>query len=371
MNEKEAIILLNLISGLGPIKVKALINAFQLPSKIFQQNQTNLSKVKGISAKLADKILAPENSEVLHNELNLVEKCGVTLITILDEEYPEILKEIYDAPLCLYIRGDVSVLKSNCIGIVGSRRISTYGQKMSSFLSESAGYAGWTVVSGLAYGADIIAHRGALNANGKTIAVLGGGLAKIHPQDHIPTAKEIVENGCVISEFPMQMSPTRQTFPMRNRIISGLSQGTIVIEASINSGSLITANFANEQNRTVFAVPCQADSSTGRGCNDLIKKGAKLTENFDDVLEEFEFVPNSQNFQKKVKNEIEEPGLNFNIELSKEEQIIIDAISLEPLSIEKLVEKTKISVGDLLSITMQMEIKKLIKQEDRRYTLKA
>ncbi len=369
MNEKEAIILLNLINGLGPIKAKALIDAFQLPSKIFQQSKINLIKVKGISAKLADKILAPENETILKNELITVQNCGVTLLTIMDEEYPDILKEIYDAPLCLYIRGDISILKSNCIGIVGSRRISGYGSKMTRFLSESAGYAGWTVVSGLAYGADIIAHRGALDAQGKTIAVLGGGLAKIHPQDHIPTAKLIVDNGCVISEFPMQMNPTRQTFPMRNRIISGLSQGTIVIEAGISSGSLITANFANEQNRTVFAVPCQADSSTGRGCNELIKKGAKLIENFDDVLEEFEFVPNLQSYRKKEKEEIEEPELGFELELSDEEQKIIDAISLEPLSLEKLVEKTNIPVGNLLSITMQMEIKKIIKQEDRKYKI--
>ncbi len=363
MTDKEAIILLNTISGIGAIKIQSLMD-FWKPAEIFNQSAGKLSQINGISSKIAKNILDTLDTDALEKELDIINRGGVEVVTKLDEEYPERLKEIYDSPPCLYVRGNVSVLKTPMLAIVGSRRISSYGRRMAQHLSEAAGYAGWTVVSGLAYGTDGIAHQGALDAQGKTIAVLGGGLARIHPQDHIPLAREIVKEGAVISEFPMTMSPNRHSFPMRNRVISGLSNGVLVIEAGIRSGSLITANFANEQGRTVFAIPGQVDNPSARGCNSLIKDGAKLTENFNDILEEFEFLPGFENYASRKQNkQQEEQELDFSA-FSDVEQKICDALKVESLTIDGLVATTKLDLVEIMSTSMQLELKKILTKDN-------
>jgi DNA processing protein len=203
-----------------------------------------------------------------------------------------LLAEIHDPPLCLYVRGELPDPELPALAVVGSRRVTPYGRRMAELLAGAAAQAGWPVISGLAYGVDAAAHEAAVAAGGLTVAVLGGGLARIHPQEHIPLAKRIAAgHGAVVSEFPMTFPPTRQTFPMRNRIISGLSRGVVVVEAGTKSGALITARTALEQGRQVFAVPGRADDPQSRGCNNLIRDGAKLTESFDDVIADFEFLP--------------------------------------------------------------------------------
>lgn len=248
-----------MVSGVGPARMAALVAACGSPSAVLERSAGELSSIQGISAALAEKIASWREHVDLAGELDLADRGGVRIIVKDDPEYPSILKEIHDAPICLYVRGKLPDLESKSIAIVGSRRMSAYGRSMAQHLAESAVYAGWTVVSGLAYGVDAAAHQAVLNAGGKTVAVLGGGLARVQPQEHLPMAREIAATGAVVSEYPMEFPPNRRSFPMRNRIISGLSRATLVVEAGIGSGALITAAAATEQGRAVFAVPGGSD----------------------------------------------------------------------------------------------------------------
>ena len=292
MTGQEACIILNMLSGIGPARLEALLAFCGEPAEIFRVSAADLASVQGISEAMAERIVNWEKYVDLKHELDLAGRGGVHIITRSDEEYPRLLAQIHDPPICLYIRGRLPEnLSTRSLAIVGTRNITSYGQRMARHLAESAAYSGFTVVSGLAYGVDAIAHQAALDAGGESVSVLGGGLARIQPQEHVPLAREITAHGAVISEFPMEFSPTRHSFPMRNRIISGMCRGTLVVEAGLNSGSLITASFALEQGRTVFAVPGQADNPQAAGCNRLIRQSAILTETFDDILEEFDFLP--------------------------------------------------------------------------------
>ena len=248
-----------MVSGVGPARLAALTAACGSPSAVLERSAAELHSIPGIGEALAAKIASWREHIDLAAELDLAERGGVRILVQADPEYPSILKEIHDAPICLYVRGTLPDLDSASIAIVGSRRMTAYGRTMAKHLSESAVYAGWTVVSGLAYGIDAIAHQAALDAGGKTIAVLGGGLARVQPQDHLPLAREIAQSGAVVSEYPMEFPPNRRSFPMRNRIISGLSRATLVVEAGIGSGALITAAAAIEQGRSVFSVPGGSD----------------------------------------------------------------------------------------------------------------
>ena len=297
MTEQLAYIALNGVTDIGPVKVKALLDVFGTAERVLTASPAALSKVSGIGSKVA-KAIHERDRNFAAAECELAERAGVEIITLADAAYPALLKEIHDPPLCLYVRGDADVLRRShsAIAMVGSRQTTRYGVKMADNLARSAALAGWIVYSGLARGIDTIAHKGALAVGGQTVAVVGSGLAHMYPQENMELARRIVNNGAVISEFPMRVPPSKRSFPMRNRIISGLTQGTIVVEAGFRSGSIITANQALDQNRQVFAVPGQADSPQSRGCHALIKQGtAKLVENFQDVLEEFSFIPGMGN----------------------------------------------------------------------------
>lgn len=357
MTDRTALIILNMISGIGPIRVRELCSLFGSPSKILSLTREELAAAPNIGKKLAVDISSWGKNIDYEKEIDMAEKAGVKIITSIDDEYPGLLKEIYDPPLCLYVRGDLPENTDENIGIVGSRRVTNYGSRIGKHLAEAASFAGWTVVSGLAYGIDAIAHQAVVEAKGKTIAVLGGGLARVHPQDHVPLAKKIIETGgAVISEFPMEFSPNKWSFPMRNRIISGLAQGVIVVEAGLRSGSLITSKCALDQGRMVFAVPGQADNPQAKGTNQLIKTGAKLTESFDDVLEEFEFLPGLQAQEHKIQQE------ELKLDLPEEEQAILNALSKGALSADQLTTETNIPPGALLSQLMKLEMKKLVSQ---------
>ncbi len=250
-----------MISGVGPARLACLVASCGSPSSVLERSAAELRSIQGIGEALAAKIASWRDSVDLDAELNMAERGGVRILVKDDPEYPPILKELRDAPICLYVRGALPDLESSSIAIVGSRRMSSYGRNMAQHIAESAAYAGWTVVSGLAYGVDAVAHQAVLNAGGKTIAVLGGGLARVQPQEHLPLAREIsASGGAVVSEYPMEFPPNRRSFPMRNRIISGLSRGTLVVEAGLGSGALITAAAATEQGRAVFAVPGEIDN---------------------------------------------------------------------------------------------------------------
>jgi DNA processing protein len=373
-SDREACIILNMVSGVGSARLEAMVSYFGAPCRILEADEQELTRINGVGKVLAEKICSWEDTIDLEVETGLAERGGVKIITRYDNDYPELLKEIHDPPICLYVRGEIPPITPRTLAIVGSRRISTYGRTMARHLAESAAYSGWLVVSGLAYGVDAIAHQATMDAKGKTIAVLGGGLAKIQPQDHIPLAREIMENGALISEFPMEFPASRHSFPMRNRIISGLSRGVLVVEAGLKSGALITAKQALEQGKLVFSVPGQADNPQARGCNYLIKQGAKLTENFDDILEEFEFLPEAAKIREERESEEdiatekdEESEVADN--LSEEETKILKALKDKEQTVDNLIAETQLSPGKLLSLLMQMEMKKLIKQlPGRKYT---
>lgn len=293
MTDHEAYIALNLTQGIGPARATLLCQIFGSASEIFQHTADEIATVHGISSALAENILASAGAP-LQRELELIERSNVQVLTLSDYGYPEPLRAIEDPPICLYVCGTLpEELAGSSVAIVGSRRATVYGMRMAQHLAESAACAGWVVVSGLAAGVDTAAHKGTVGVNGKTVAVLGGGLMKIQPQENIELARSILEmNGAVISEHPMLFPPTRHSFPMRNRIISALSVATIVVEAGSRSGALITAATATDQGKQVFAVPGNADNEMSVGCNELIKSGgAALLTSFEDVLSAADFLP--------------------------------------------------------------------------------
>jgi DNA processing protein len=355
VTDKDAYIILNLIPGIGSVKIKELISIFSSPTNLLNASEQELDKIKGINKNIKETLSNWKTTIDYKHELELAEKGGVKIITLADEDYPQSLKEIYDPPICLYIRGSLNANTEKNIAIVGSRRITRYGKDAAKHLATAAANTGWCVISGLAYGIDATAHQAVVDTKGQTIAVLGGGLARIHPQDHIPLAREILQNGgAIVSEFPMEFTPTRWSFPMRNRIISGLSQGLIVIEAGLKSGSLITARCALEQGRSVFAVPGEIDNPQAKGTNQLIKNGAKLTESFDDILEEFSFITNKDTRTPKQVPEEEYSNLT-ELELKIFEELKQGSLSADNISLA-----CAIPAGATLATLMQMQLKNII-----------
>ncbi len=371
MNDREAYLILNALGGIGPIRMEALLNEVPSAADIFHQSETVLSAIPGITAPLVHKIKHWNEFFNLDAELRMMERGGVTLLTREDDAYPSCLKEIHNAPVCLYVRGVIPrEITARGIAMVGTRNISHYGEAMARQLAESAAFAKWVVVSGLAVGVDTVVHRSTVNAGGKTVAVLGGGLARLHPQENLRLARDIITTGgAVISEYPMTMSPTRNTFPMRNRIISGLTLGTIVIEAGLNSGSLITAAQAVEQGRRIFAVPGNVNTQNSNGCNDLIRKGAVLIENFDHVLEEFDFLPGFDS--RSTATDLHETNVFDNDEVFNEDGGIpaspvqnacTEALRKGDLSLEQLSQTTGFPAGELMSALIALEILHSVKR---------
>ena len=372
MTNQEACIILNMLSGIGPARLNALLAFCGKPQEIFSTSQKDLASVQGISESMAEKIVNWEKYVDLGHEMELAKRGGVSIITREDEEYPELLSQIHDPPICLYVRGQLPQdLSSRSLAVVGTRNVTNYGQRMAKHLSEAAAYSSFVVISGLAYGVDAIAHRAALSAGGETVSVLGGGLARIQPQEHVPLAREIAQHGAVISEFPMETNPTRHTFPMRNRIISGLSRGTLVIEAGLNSGSLITASFAMEQGRTVFAVPGQADNPQAAGCNRLIRQNAVLTETIDDILEEFDFLPGFGRNENMLREEdaaislLSENGEDNSI--SSEAAKILDLLQKEDATVDELSAALGCSAAEISASLIGLELLRRVRKDGLKY----
>ena len=369
MNNREACIVLNMLSGIGYAKYKALVGRFEEPARVFAATKNELTSVKGISDAIADKILNYKELVDLDNELLRAERGGVQILTLADEEYPEELRNIYDPPLCLYVRGRLPVFKNNAVAIVGSRKMSMYGERMTKSFAQDAVNQGFVVISGLAFGVDYVAHKAVVDADGITVAVLGGGLTQIHPREHIPLAREIIQKGgAIISEFPMDFPVSRTSFPRRNRIVSALSSVVIVIEAGLESGALITANVALEQGKDVFAVPGNADNPQAKGCHKLIRESAaNLAENFSQVLE----VLDGGLF--RMAEFAEEPLAAYQAEscFTPEEQKIIDLLADGDKSIDDLALESNMESGALLGILMKLEMKFVIlKNPDRTYRMR-
>ncbi len=286
MTRLEALISLNMVSNIGGIRLKKLLEFFDRPQDILNAPEEKLIAISGIGRAIAARIHSFKKTD-LDNELKLVKRHNLRIITRDDADYPENLKDIIDPPIVLYVKGKLKPQDKNSVAIVGSRLASFYGLSCAEKFSGELTDHGFTVVSGMARGIDTASHRGALKQRGRTIAVIGSGFNQIYPPENKELSEEISGHGAVISEFPVDTLPLPQNFPRRNRVISGLSLGVLVVEAAGNSGALITADFALEQGREVFALPGKVDSFTSSGTNGLIKQGAKLVSCVDDIIEEF------------------------------------------------------------------------------------
>jgi len=355
MNEFEAYVALNMVGGIGSVRLKKLLEYFTKPQEIFKANAGKLTLISGIPQKLTQRISAFKYSD-LDLELGLAKSAGLKIVTCQDKDYPENLKNIPDPAIVLYCLGEIKKSDSLSLGVVGSRRASFYGLKNAEKFAFELGEKGFTIVSGMARGIDTYAHRGALKSGGRTIACLGSGFNNIYPEENKELVQDISKSGCVISEFPVNAPPLKENFPRRNRIISGLSLGLLVVEAARNSGALITADFALEQNRDVFALPGNIDSSLSYGTNSLIKQGAKLVSSVDDILEEYSLRPEDL----KGKLGLQEIGSKETVD--SQEDILYSLISSEAVGIDDLIEKSNLSVVQISSILLKLQLKEIIRQ---------
>ncbi len=358
MTEFEALVCLNMVPEIGSIRLKKLLQFFGSPQNILKAPQEKLIAVYGIGEKIAAKIRALREKD-LSEEFSQAKKEKIEIITQADAQYPENLKNIIDPPLVLYLKGKLKPEDRISIGVVGSRRASFYGlNNAQNFGAQLAAY-GFTVVSGMARGIDTAAHKGALRQPGRTIAVIGSGFNHLYPEENKALSEQIAENGAVVSEFSMNTLPFKQNFPQRNRTISGLSLGILVVEAAQNSGALITADFALEQGREVFALPGKVDSHTSFGTNALIQQGAKLVLSIDDILEEFSFFINAHQQQKSKSRQIKEK--------QRKMPVVYDLISEEPIQLDELIEKSSLDVQNLSCLLLQLQLGRMIKQLPGKY----
>ncbi|MBF0396122.1 MAG: DNA-protecting protein DprA [Desulfobacterales bacterium] len=339
------------VPGIGNNLFKRLIDRFKCPESVFKASEQSLYQVKGISEKLVSAIKNHKIPSWVEREIDTVIKKGYRVITLTDANYPKLLLEIPDPPSFLYVYGNIDSSIKN-IAIVGSRSATNYGISATKRLCSELVDFGITIVSGLAKGIDTAAHIGTLSAKGKTIAVLGSGLLRVYPEENISLFHKIAENGAVISEFSLTESPNKYNFPLRNRIISGVSLGTVVVEAAQKSGSLITAKLALDQNREVFAVPGQVDSFKSFGTHNLIKQGAKLVVTAQDIIDEISNIID-------VKSPVQK---NRPLDISEEELHILDSIEIVPIHIDEIVRKTGIEVSKISSILLMLELKGIVKQ---------
>ncbi len=284
MKAKTGSILINL-ANLSAAKIADLLKAFPDPNALLGAQVSDLRRISSLPQQDIDKLLSLRSQGVLENELALIEKHKITCLDLFSQEYPLLLKEIANPPIVLYLKGDPKVLNQVSFAIVGSRKATWRGLAIAKKYAAKLSQLGMVIVSGLARGIDSGAHQGAIS-QGLTIAVLGSGLLNIYPRENVGLAREISQNGAVISEFPLLAKPLPENFPRRNRIVSGLSKGVLVVEAAARSGALITARLACEQNRDVFAIPGGIDSSLSKGPHKIIKEGAKLVDSFEDIIEE-------------------------------------------------------------------------------------
>ena len=354
--------------NVGPTTFCKLIKHFGSADKALGASVSELAKINGIGFKTAEQIAATRDKFETDAELELAEKLGIWIINIEDKRYPPVLKQIYDPPPVLYIKGDLTKQDNLAISIVGTRRCSLYGQEQASRLAHLLSSAGITIVSGMARGIDTAAHHGALSANGRTVAVQGCGLSNIFPPENKKLFELIAESGACISELPLQFEPMSENFPPRNRIIAGLSLGTIVIEAGFRSGALITAKAALENNREVMAVPGKIDSPLSRGAHQLIKQGARLIESVEDVTEALGYIGEQLHSHvstaaQEASDRIETPLFDASqLNLREDEKTIYNHLDKEPMHIDHVIAETKLPAGSIRAGLISLRLKGLIKQ---------
>ncbi len=357
LTAREQLILLNLVPGIGSIHMRRLLEAFVDLDRLWTASTQELQQVEGIGPVLAQRLVAGCRDEAtLQRELALAKREGVTIVTLEDAAYPKPLRTIPDPPLALYVRGTLEPSDDVAVAGVGARGASGYGLQCAERLAYDLALRGVTVVSGLARGIDAAAHRGALKTSGRTIAVLGSGLSRLYPPEHEELASRVVRQGALISEFPMETAPLPQHFPRRNRLISGLSLGVVVVEASQRSGALITADCALEQGREVFAVPGPMTSVTSQGTHQLVKQGARLVTSVEDILEELRL-------SVRPVTDAATQTLAPTHRLSGSEQCVFECVQAhEPRYIDAIVDESGLSLTEVSSTLLQLELKQVIRQ---------
>jgi len=358
MESREALVALNMIEHVGPIRIRQLIEHFGDAPTILRASRQQLLQAKNIGEETADAIANWEKEVDLSAELKRIDEFGCRIVTQEDTEYPVLLREIYDPPIVLYVKGTLSNRSKNSVALVGSRMTTPYGVETARKLAYQLAYIGVTVVSGGARGIDSAAHQGALSAKGETLAVLGTGINRVTPPENVELFERIAANGALITQFPFNRPPDKQSFPIRNRIVAGMTLGTVVIEANLTSGALITANFATEYGRQVFAVPGRIDSPRSKGCHELIKKGAKLCESAEDILSEFEYLFPPSN-RPAAPNET---GVLPALELSENEQKVFGTLAQEEINIEDVIRQSGLPTSAVSVALLSLEMKRLIRQ---------
>ncbi|HUU20540.1 MAG TPA: DNA-processing protein DprA [Sedimentisphaerales bacterium] len=354
--------------NVGPTTFAKLIKHFGSADRALGASVSELAKINGVGFKTAERIAASRSKFDVSAELELAEKLGVWIINVDDKRYPPALKQIYDPPPVLYIKGSLTREDNLAISIVGSRRCSLYGQEQSSRFAHFLSSAGFTICSGMARGIDTAAHQGALSAGGRTIAVQGCGLANVFPPENKKLFELIAESGACISELPLGYEPLSENFPPRNRIIAGLSLGTIVVEAGLRSGALITARSALENNREVMAVPGKIDSPLSKGTHQLLKQGAKLIESVEDVMEGLGYIGEQledhvSTAAEKAGDRVETPLFDIKaLKLSGPEKTIYECLNKEPSHIEEIIADTDLAAGSVNAGLVSLRLKGLIKQ---------
>jgi DNA processing protein len=344
------------VPRIGPRKIRSLVAHFQSPAQVLRASPRDLIRVPGIEKKLASNIVHNKGGGKFADEqLKLVNRIGARIITIWDSEYPELLKKTYDPPAFLFVLGKFNPRDRQSLAVVGTRAPSSYGQHVTETLTREFAQLGITVVSGLARGIDTTAHTATLRAKGRTIAVIGSGLDVPYPPENRRLQESIANQGAVVSEFPMGTKPDATNFPRRNRIISGLSLGTIVVESGEDGGAMITASTALDQNREVFAIPGSITEKRSTGPNTLIREGrAKLVQRVEDILEELG--PQLRHALKK--DAIPESAAD----LTLFERRLFDKLSSDPIHIDELAELAETTTADALVSLLSLEFKGLVRQ---------
>ena len=389
--ETKSLIHLNLIPGIGTHTIRRLLGAFGSAERSLAATSEELAQVDGLTPDVRRQLIDGRSRAPLAQELELIEKHQCHIVTINDESYPPLLKQISDPPVVLYIIGESPIQDTPSIAIVGSRSPTEYGKTTSQQLSYQLAERGIIVVSGFARGIDTCVHRGALEAGGHTIAVFGCGLSIIYPETNRGLAAEIIKSGALISEFPMTMPPRGNNFPRRNRVISGLTLGTLVVEASDRSGSLITARHAAEQGREVFAVPGQIFSDVSRGTHSLINQGATLINSVDDLLDAL-----PQNYARSLRREsleatlqppprrnrgskrsdkvarpqsaeerstpVPQPKTKVEPNLTPDERAVLSTMDADSVHIDQIARVTQLPIGKVSSLLVMLELKGIVQQ---------
>ena len=355
MEEVRQCLALKMVEGVGDVNHRSLIEAFGDAESVFKASESQLRDVKGIGEKLVEGIRAFSDWKSVDEEIEKAKKLDIDIITLADTVYPRNLLETYSPPPVLYKKGAFKEEDIFAVSVVGSRTPDRYGKVVAETLGRELGGMGITVISGMARGIDSIAHIAALRIGGRTIAVLGSGLDVVYPPENRALYREIVEKGVVLSEFPLGTTPDSNHFPKRNRVISGLALGVVVVQAAQQSGSLITAASALEQNREVFAIPGNITKPLGKGTNDLIKRGAKLVETVDDIIEEIEAL-------RLYVGESRERGPEIKVELTTEEKAVCEVLKNDSLHIDDISRLSEMETSKVLSLLMGMELKGVVIQ---------